>query len=168
MKNIITPLFTFALSFAFFVGCVPCSSDKKSEVSEQYAPIADYACTCTNATWLSVVTNEVSIEDIGERYEVQTHHYFPDWIIMDGGTSTTIRIKVAVRYPKQYLREGEPTDTSITNKECFCGGPWEFETNGYFRCERITKRTGMNCGKCGGYAWWTNVIIRVKQDGGDE
>lgn len=173
MKTIISVLMatalTVALSFAFFIGCV--SPEKENKVNEQqYAPIADYACQCTNATWLSIVTNEViSIEDIGERYVVETHHYYPEGLCIshDGTCTNKIQIEVMVGYQKQYLREGEPTDTSISNKTCFCGGPWEFTTNGYFRCERITSRTGMNCGKCGGYEWWTNVTTRVKTNNGE-
>lgn len=128
--------------------------------------IADYPCTCgTNRTWMAHVTNEVlSVEDIGERYVVQTHHYYP---MARDSEGNTFRIEVAVRYPKQYLRKGEPTDTSISNETCFCGGPWEFTTNGCFKCERITKRTGMNCFKCGGYVWETNGFTRVKDEGAD-
>lgn len=119
--------------------------------------IADYSCACKEAHIMSVVTDEViATEDIGKRYEVQTHHYYP-WTWEDEGRES--RVEVAVGYPKQYLLEGEPTDTSITNEPCFCGGPWEFTTNGYFSCKSITIRTGMCCTGCGGAVWETNVVI---------
>ena len=119
--------------------------------------IADYPCVCKEAHFRIVVTNEViATEDIGKRYEVQTHHYYPTAVDSEG---REYRLEVAVRYPRQYLLEGEPTDTSISNETCFCGGQWEFTTNGYFNCKRITSRTCMNCAECKGAVWETNVTI---------
>lgn len=121
--------------------------------------VADYPCTCKELHAAIVVTEEIiAMEDIGKRYEVETHHYYPPVKDSEGRES---RWEVMVGYPKQYLREGEPTDTSISNKTCFCGGPWEFTTNGYFNCKSVTSRTGMNCVECGGARWSTNVTIFV-------
>ena len=41
--------------------------------------IADYPCACGEVMRvMTIVTNEViATEDIGKRYEVQTHHYYP-------------------------------------------------------------------------------------------
>lgn len=140
--------FILALSVVTAFGCAKVKS------------VADYPCSCgTNGRLMALVTNEVlSVEDIGERYVVQTHHYFPPIVDDDG---KTYRIEVAVNYGCQYLRNGEPTDTSISNKTCICGGPWEFKTNGLFKCERITSRTVMNCCECNGYILETNVFTKA-------
>ena len=85
---------------------------------EDFLRIADYPCVCKEAHSAVIVTNEViATEDIGKRYEVETHHYYPTVKDSEGRES---RWEVMVGYPKQYLREGEPTDTSISNKTCFC------------------------------------------------
>lgn len=134
-----------------------CGKHHAQTEHEEPPRIADYPCACKEEHISSVVTYEViATEDIGKRYEVQTHHYYPWTLEYEGRES---RVEVAVGYPNQYLLEGEPTDTSITNESCFCGGPWEFTTNGYFSCKRIAIRTGMNCTGCGGAMWETNVFI---------
>ena len=137
----------------------------QDEYKEWPRIIADYPCACKEAHSSIIVTNEViATEDIGKRYEVQTHHYYPTVKDSEG---REYRWEVAVGYPKQYLREGEPTDTSISsNKTCWCGGPWEFTTNGYFKCKRITRRTGMNCLECGGARWRTNVTVYAESNEG--
>ena len=129
---------------------------------DELTRIADYPCSCKDWHAAFFVTNEViAIEDIGKRYEVVTHHYYPTAKDSEG---REFRMEVAVRYPRQYLREGEPTDTSISNKTCFCGGPWEFTTNGYFNCKRVTSRTGMNCVECAGAVWKTNVTVYAESN----
>lgn len=134
-----------------------CGKQPAQAEHEELPRIADYPCACEVIRCMSHVTNEViATEDIGIRYEVQTHHYYP-WKVVDEGHES--RVEVAVRYPKQYLLEGEPTDTSISNETCFCGGPWEFTTNGYFKCTRITSRDGWICERCGGAEWETNATI---------
>ena len=140
--------------------------EKHPTKAEQYelkmTRMSAYPCVCKESHIAYIVTNEViATEDIGKRYEVQTHHYYPTVKDSEGRKH---RWEVAVGYPKQYLREGEPTDTSISsNKTCWCGGLWEFTTNGYFSCKRITSRTGMNCAECGGAKWKTNVTIYAEK-----
>lgn len=135
-----------------------CEKQPTQTEQDELRRIADYPCACKEEHSAFVVTNEViATESIGKRYEVQTHHYFPTTKDSDGRES---RWEVMVGYPKQYLSEGEPTDTSISsNGTCWCGGPWEFTTNGYFKCKRITSRMGMNCVECGGAKWKTNVTV---------
>ena len=135
-----------------------CGKQIAQDEHDEWQRIADYPCSCKKEHCAIIVTNEViATEDIGKRYEVQTHHYYPTVKVSEGRKH---RWEVAVGYTKQYLREGEPTDTSISsNKTCWCGGPWEFTTNGYFNCKRITSRAGMNCAECGGAKWKTNVTI---------
>lgn len=148
-----------ALCATMVLGC-----EKQPTKTEQdkLTRIADYPCACKEEHAAFVVTDEViATEAIGKRYEVQTHHYYPTAKDSEGRES---RWEVAVGYPKQYLSVGEPTDTSISNKTCFCGGPWEFTTNGYFNCKRITSRTGMNCVECGGAKWKTNVTVYAESN----
>ena len=134
-----------------------CEKHPVQTEQDELMRIADYPCACKEFHSAVIVTNEVvETEDIGKRYEVQTHHYSLPGKDSEG---REFRIEFSVGYPKQYLRDGEPTDTSISNETCFCGGPWEFTTNGYFDCKRITSRTGMNCVKCGGALWETNVTV---------
>ena len=134
-----------------------CGKQIAQDEHDEWQCIADYPCACKEAHCAIIVTNEVvATEDIGKRYVVETHHYFPTSKDSEGRES---RWEVAVGYSKQYLSEGEQTDTSISNKTCFCGGPWEFTTNGYFNCKRIIRRTGMNCLECGGAKWRTNVTV---------
>lgn len=142
-----------------------CEKQPSQTEHEEMECIAEYPCACKEAHSAIIVTNEViATEDIGKRYEVQTHHYFPTEKDSEGRES---RWEVAVGYPKQYLSEGEPTDTSISSKKtCWCGGPWEFTTNGYFNCKRITRRTGMNCLECGGARWRTNVTVYAESNEG--
>ena len=145
-----------------------CGKQIAQDEHDEWQRIADYPCACKEAHCATIVTNEVIVtEDIGKRYEVQTHHYFPTGKDYEG---REIRIEVKVGYPNQYLSEGEPTDTSISSNEtCWCGGPWEFTTNGYFNCKRITSRDGMNCCECGGAKWRTNVTVYAEsKDGGNE
>lgn len=160
--------FILALSVASAIGCAKYDNGSRGEASREVERISEYPCSCTNNNIYAIVTNEVlSVEDIGKRWVVRTHHYYPEgeWVSIDGGTSTPIRIEVMVGYPLQFIKDGEPTDTSISNKTCFCGGPWEFTTNGLFECERITSRTGMNCCGCDGYIWKTNVFTKAKDEG---
>lgn len=152
-------LITVALAAAVVAGCAKAVPEEKESA---WARLADNPCLCQKVHIRAIVTNEVvAVEDIGKRYVVQTHHYFPEATDQE---RNHFRIEVAVNYGCQYLREGEPTDTSISNKTCFCGGPWEFVTNGYVRCERITSRTGMNCLECNGYVWETNTYTRAASD----
>lgn len=150
MKLILIPL---CVAFSVAVGC---------DTADTTMP--DFPCTCTNDHVKAIITEEVvATEDIGMRWVVETHHYYPP---CTGGDGKTFRIEVMVGYPTQYLREGEPTDTSITNNVCFCGGAWEFTTNGLLKCERVTKRTGMKCFRCEGYVWETNTSIRAVTEEG--
>lgn len=151
---------------AFMAFVLGCAKQPVQTESAELPRIADYPCVCTNRYICAVVSNEVvRTEDIGKRYEVQPHHYYPT---AKDSKGRKFRIEVMVGYQKQYLREGEPTDTSISNETCFCGGPWEFTTNGYFNCKRITSRTGLNCCECGGAIWETNVTTYAEKEAAND